>query len=46
MTMWPKKPLQTTLRHEPRVETHLWAVLEFVRQAAGKTHTYVKFYGD
>jgi hypothetical protein len=33
-------------RHEPRVETHLRAVLEFVRQAVGKTHTYIKFYGD
>jgi hypothetical protein len=33
-------------KHEPRVETHLRAVLEFVRQAVGKTHTYIKFYGD
>jgi hypothetical protein len=33
-------------RRDPRVETHLRAVLEFVRQAVGKTHTYIKFYGD
>ena len=33
-------------RREPRVGAHLRAVLEFVRQAAGKTHTYIKFYGD
>ena|SRR5436309_13620104 len=33
-------------RHEPNVERHLRAVLEFVRQAVGKTHTYIKFYGD
>lgn len=33
-------------RQEPRVEAHLRAVLEFVRQAVGKTHTYIKFYGD
>lgn len=33
-------------RHQPRVEAHLRAVLEFVRQAVGKTHTYIKFYGD
>jgi len=33
-------------RREPRVEAHLRAVLEFVRQAVGKTHTYIKFYGD
>ena len=33
-------------RREPRVEAHLRAVLEFVRPAVGKTHTYIKFYGD
>jgi hypothetical protein len=33
-------------RHDPRVEQHLKAVLKFVRQAVGKTHTYIKFYGD
>jgi hypothetical protein len=33
-------------KHEPKVERHLQAVLEFVRQAVGKTHTYIKFYGD
>ena len=31
---------------DPRVEAHLNAVLEFVRQAVGKTHTYIKFFGD
>ena len=31
---------------DPRVEAHLKAVLEFVRHAVGKTHTYIKFYGD
>ena len=36
----------STKRQEPRVEAHLRAVLEFVRQAVGKTHTYIKFYGD
>jgi hypothetical protein len=35
-----------TRRFEPRVETHLRAVLEFVRQAVGKSHTYIKFQGD
>ena len=30
----------------PRVEAHLNAVLEFVRQAVGQTHTYIKFLGD
>lgn len=33
-------------RHEPEVEQHLRAVLEFVRKAVGQTHTYIKFYGD
>ena len=33
-------------RLEPKVESHLLAVLEFVRRAVGKTHTYIKFYGD
>ena len=33
-------------RREPKVEQHLRAVLEFVRQAVGQTHTYIKFYGD
>ena|ERR1039457_2900838 len=33
-------------KHEPEVEGHLRAVLEFVRQAVGKVHTYIKFYGD
>ena len=33
-------------KHEPEVERHLQAVLEFVRQAVGKVHTYIKFYGD
>jgi hypothetical protein len=33
-------------KHEPKVERHLQTVLEFVRQAVGKTHTYIKFYGD
>ena len=33
-------------RHDPQVQRHLRAVLEFVRQAAGKVHTYIKFYGD
>lgn len=33
-------------KFEPRVETHLKAVLEFVQQAVGQTHTYIKFYGD
>lgn len=28
------------------VQEHLQAVLEFARQAAGKTHTYIKFAGD
>ncbi|HWY75442.1 MAG TPA: hypothetical protein VN281_07490 [Verrucomicrobiae bacterium] len=32
--------------YEPRVRTHLQAVLEFVRQAIGQAHTYIKFYGD
>lgn len=31
---------------DPKVQTHVRAVLEFVRQAAGKAHTYIKFYGD
>jgi hypothetical protein len=33
-------------KHEPRVEAHLRAVLKFVQQAEGKTHTYIKFCGD
>jgi hypothetical protein len=33
-------------KYEPKVEQHLLAVLEFVRQAVGKTHTYIKFCGD
>ena len=33
-------------KHAPKVERHLQAVLKFVRQAVGKTHTYIKFYGD
>jgi len=33
-------------QRDPKVEAHLQAVLEFVRQAVGKTHTYIKFYGD
>jgi hypothetical protein len=33
-------------KHDPEVERHLQAVLKFVRQAAGKVHTYIKFYGD
>ena len=32
--------------YEPEVEEHLRAVLEFVRKAIGKVHTYIKFYGD
>lgn len=32
--------------HEAKVETHLRLVLEFVRRAVGKTHIYIKFYGD
>jgi len=36
----------STQRHEPKVERHLQAVLKFVRQTVGKTHTYIKFYGD
>ena len=33
-------------KHEPEVEQHLRAVLEFVRQASGTVHSYIKFYGD
>jgi hypothetical protein len=33
-------------KHEPKAEHHLLAVLEFVRQAAGAVHTYIRFYGD
>jgi hypothetical protein len=33
-------------KHEPEVERHLRAVLDFVRQATGKVHTYIRFYGD
>ena len=32
--------------HKPEVQRHLLAVLEFVRQARDKVHTYIKFYGD
>ena len=32
--------------HEPEVERHLLAVLDFVRQARDRVHTYIKFYGD
>jgi hypothetical protein len=32
--------------HEPEVEKHLRAVLEFVMAARGKVHTYIRFYGD
>ena len=33
-------------RHEPEVERHLGAVLEFVRHASDQVHTYIKFYGE
>ena len=33
-------------RHDPEVRRHLQVALEFVRRAAGKVHTYIKFYGD
>ena len=33
-------------KHEPEVERHLQAVLEFVRKAVGSVHTYIRFYGD
>jgi len=33
-------------RRDPKVDEHLNSVLEFVRQAVGKTHTYIKFVGD
>jgi hypothetical protein len=33
-------------RHEPEVEQHLGAVLEFVRHASNQVHTYIKFYGE
>ncbi|MEI6195992.1 MAG: hypothetical protein WCS42_16855 [Verrucomicrobiota bacterium] len=36
----------STRKHDPEVERHLQAVLNFVREAAGKVHTYIKFYGD
>jgi len=32
--------------YDPEVERHLRSVLEFVRQARDRVHTYVKFYGD
>ena len=32
--------------YDPRVDAHLKAVFEFVQQAVGHTHTYIKFYGD
>jgi hypothetical protein len=39
--------LETLLRqkHEPEVDQHLRAVLDFVRQDHG-VHTYLRFYGD
>jgi hypothetical protein len=43
--VWELERLSTR-NHDPRVARHLQAVLEFVRQAVGKTHTYIKFYGD
>ena len=33
-------------KQEPEVERHLRAVLEFVRQAVGQSHTYIRFHGD
>jgi hypothetical protein len=33
-------------QHEPEVDRHLLAVLEFVRAARGRVHTYIRFYGD
>src|SRR5260221_13412612 len=33
-------------QHEPEVERHLRAVLEFARKANDPVHTYIKFYGD
>lgn len=36
----------STRSHDPQVERHLQAVLEFIRQAVGHAHTYIKFYGD
>jgi hypothetical protein len=33
-------------KFDPKVDVHLRSVLQFVRQAAGKVHTYIKFYGD
>jgi len=41
-----EKLLAQKYKYEPKVERHLQAVLEFIRQAVGKTHTYIKFYGD
>lgn len=41
-----EKLLAEKKNRDPRVETHLRAVLEFVRKAVSKTHTYIKFYGD
>src|SRR5262245_52699483 len=33
-------------QHEPEVDRHLRAVLDFVRAARGQVHTYIRFYGD
>jgi hypothetical protein len=33
-------------RHATAVDQHLKDVLAFIRQAEGKCHTYIKFYGD
>ncbi len=33
-------------KHRQAVQQHLEAVLEFIRQAVGNVHTYIKFYGD
>jgi len=33
-------------KHTPEVEQHLRAVLDFIRQAQSKVHTYIWFYGD
>lgn len=33
-------------RRDPKVDQHLRTVVEFVRQALGRTHTYIKFVGD
>ncbi|HTV41991.1 MAG TPA: hypothetical protein VMF08_15515 [Candidatus Sulfotelmatobacter sp.] len=45
--VWELERLSTQkYKFEPKVELHLRSVLQFVRQAVGKTHTYIKFYGD